>query len=55
MKCIIFVNIDITTIVGILTFISMIHTPSESLKAGQVFIFQNFRFNERMKFHAPLS
>ena len=41
-----------TTIVGILTFISMINTTSENLKARKVFIFQLFCFYELMKFHA---
>ena len=41
-----------TTIVGILTFISMIHTTFENLKARKVFIFQHFSFYEKLKFHA---
>ena len=41
-------------IVGILTFISMISTPSESLKARKVIIFQNFSFYEQLKFHTQL-
>ena len=40
------------TSVGILTFISMINTTSESLKARKVFIFQHFNFYEQLKFHA---
>ena len=43
------------TIVGILTFISMINTTSESLKARNVFIFQHFSFYEQLKFHVNLS
>ena len=43
------------TIVGILTFISMINTTSESLKARKVFIVQHFSFYEQLKFHAHLS
>ena len=43
------------TIVGILTFSSMINTTSKSLKASKVFIFQHFSFNEHLKFHAQLS
>ena len=34
--------VKMPTIVGILTFISMIDTTSESLKARNVFIFQHF-------------
>ena len=33
----------------------MINTPSESLKARKVFIFQHFRFYKHLKFHAQLS
>ena len=43
------------SIVGILTFISMINTISESLKARKVFIFQHFNVYEQLKFHAQLS
>ena len=43
------------TIVGILTFISMINTTSESLKARKICIFQHFSFCEQLKFHAQLS
>ena len=35
--------------VGILTFISMINTTSESLKARKVYIFQHFSFYEHEK------
>ena len=41
--------------VGILTFISMINTILNSLKARDVFIFQHFSFYEQLKFHAQLS
>ena len=40
--------------IGILTFICMINTTSENLKARKIFIFQHFRFNEQLKFHAQL-
>ena len=44
------------TIVGILTFISMINTPSERLKEINVFIIcQYFSFYEQLKFRAQLS
>ena len=46
------IHVKMPTIVGILTFISMINTTSESSKA---FIFQNFSFYEQLKFHAQLS
>ena len=42
------------TIVSILTFISMINTTSESLKAKNVSIFQHFSFYEQLKFYAQL-
>ena len=43
------------TNVGILTFIRMINTASESLKAKKIFVFQQFSFYEQDKFHAQLS
>ena len=43
------------TIVGILTFISMINTTSERLKARNFFICQYFSFYEQLKFCAQLS
>ena len=43
------------TIVGILTFISMINTTSERLKAIHLFICWDFSFYEQLKFHAQLS
>ena len=42
------------TIVGILTFISMINT-TERLKAGNFFISRYFSFYEQLKFRAQLS
>ena len=45
MGFIMLINIKMpTTIVGILTFSSMINTISEGLKARKVFIFQHFSF-----------
>ena len=44
MKFIMLINVKIPTIVGILTFISMMNTTSGSLKARQVFILQHFSF-----------
>ena len=54
-KFIMLINIKMPTIVGILTFISMINTTPESLKARKVFIFQYFSFHEQLKFHTQLS
>ena len=48
-------TVKMPTIVGILTFISMINTASESLKARKEIIFQHFSFYERLKFYAYLS
>ena len=45
----------LNTAVGILTFISMINTTSESLKARKVSIFQHFSFCELLKFHTQLN
>ena len=42
MKFIMLINIKMPTIVGILIFISMINTISESLKARIVFFFSAF-------------
>ena len=42
-------------IIGILTFINLTHTTSESLNARNIFIFQHFSFYEQLKFHAQLS
>ena len=48
-------DVKMPTILGILTFMSMINTTSEGLKAATVFIFQHFSFCEQLKFHAHLS
>ena len=55
MKFTMLINVKMPTIVGILTFISMVNTPSKSLKARNVFIFQHLSFYEKLKFHAQLS
>ena len=47
-----FINVKMPTIVSILTFISMIYTTSESLKAIKVLIFSILLFHEQLKFHA---
>ena len=54
MKFIILINVKIPTMVGIVAFISMMNTTSESLKARKIFIFQPFNFHEQLKFHAQL-
>ena len=55
MKFIMPIKVKMPTIIGILTFISMINTSSESLKARTVFIFQHFNFYEQLKYHAQFS
>ena len=50
-----YAHVKMPTIAGILTFISMIYTPSESLKAKNVFNCQHFSVYEPLKFHAELS
>ena len=47
-------NVKMPTIVDILTFISMINTISERLKARNFFICQYFSFYEQLKFNAQL-
>ena len=49
------INVKMLTIVGILTFISMINTTPERLKARNFFICRYFIFYEQLKFHAQLS
>ena len=48
-------NAKMSTIVGILTFISRKNTSPESLKAGSPYIFQHLSFYEQLKFHAQFS
>ena len=55
MKFILLINVKMPTIVGILTFISMINTSSERLKARNFFICRYFSFSEQLKFRAQLS
>ena len=54
-KFILLINVKMPTIVGILTFISMINTLSERLKARNLFICRYFSFHEQLKFCAQLS
>ena len=55
MKFILLINVKMPTIVGILTFISMINTTSERLKAINFFIYRCLSFYEQLKFRAQLS
>ena len=50
MKFILNINVKMPTIVGIYTFISMINTTSERLKAINFFICPYSSFNEQLKF-----
>ena len=52
---ILLLNVKMPTIVGILTFISMINTTSGRLKARNIFICPYFSFYEHLKFRAQLS
>ena len=54
MKLIMHKHVKMPTIVGILTFMSMIIATSERLEAIKVFIFKHFRFYEHLKLHAQL-
>ena len=54
-KIIMLINVKMPTIVGILTFISMINATYERLKARNVFKCRYFSFYEHLKFHAQLS
>ena len=54
-KFILLINVKMPTIVGILTFISMINTTSERLKSRFFFICRYISFYEQLKFCAQLS
>ena len=54
-KFFLLINVKMPTIIGILTFISMINTTSERLKARNFLICRYFSFNEQLKFRAQLS
>ena len=54
-KFILLINVKMPTIVGILTFISMINTTSERLNTINFFICWYFSFYEQLKFRAPIS
>ena len=56
MKFILLINVKKPTVVGILTFISMINTTSKRLTARNFFICRYFfSFYEQLKFRARLS
>ena len=48
-------NVKMPTIVGILTFISMINTTSERVNAKNFFSCRYFSFYEQLKFRTQLS
>ena len=54
-KFILLINVKMLTIVGILTFISMINATSERLQARNFFICRYLSFYELLKFCAWLS
>ena len=54
-KFILLINVKMPIIVGILTFISMISTTYERLKARNFYIHRYFIFYEQLKFRAQLS
>ena len=54
-RFILLINVKMPTIVGILTFISMINSTSEKLKVINFSICRYFSFYEQLKFLAQLS
>ena len=46
MKFILLINVKMPTVVGILTFISRINTPSKCIKEEKIFVFHYFSFYE---------
>ena len=49
MKLILLINVKMPTIVGILSFISRIDTPSDVFSMDLFLIIQHFSFNEQLK------
>ena len=49
------IMVKMSTIVGILTFMSRINTIYVGFKTRKIFIFQPLRFYEQLKFHVQLS
>ena len=54
-KFILLINVKMSTIVGILTFSSMINTTPERLKAIHFFLCRSLSYYEQLKFRAKLS
>ena len=55
MKFVLLINVKMSTIVGILTFISSISTTSERSNATNIFNFKHVSSYEHFQFHAQLS
>ena len=55
MKFFMLISVKMPTIVGILTFMSMIITTSERMIARKAFIFKYLRCYEHLKFSVELS
>ena len=55
MRFVMLINVKMPTIVGILSFISMINATSASMTARNVFIFQYSSFISKKKFHVQWS
>ena len=55
MNFILLINVKMTIIVGILTFVSRINTTSECFKQEKNDVFHYFTFYKQLKFHAQLS
>ena len=54
-KLILLINVKMSTIVGILTFISKKNTTPERFKARNYFIYRYFSFYDQLNFRAQLS
>ena len=54
-KVILLIKVKMPTLVGILTFISMVNTTYERLKARNFFSCRYFSFYEQLKIRAQLS
>ena len=51
---ILLINVEMPKIVGILTFISRVNTPTESFKARNTNLFHRFSFYEQLKYFYSL-
>ena len=54
-KFIMLQNVKMPTIVGILTFISMVSTTSEGFKSRKIFNIHLFTYYKQLKFNAQFS